>query len=426
VSCSTILIYLEVLASGLSEIEDIDGMDGVDYMDGMEEVISPFADRMLQVHRSFIREILKVTENPKTISFAGGLPNPRFFPVKEVAEATQKVLCESGAAALQYSTTEGYPPLRELIAERYARKGLDVDEVMIITGSQQGLDLLGKVFLNRGDRVIVEEPTYLAAIQSFGMFEVEFRSAPLHEDGVDPTALKAILKEREAKLFYAVPNFQNPTGVSYSEEVRREVAEAMRGHGTVFVEDDPYGELRFMGEEASSMRRYLGGKAVLLGSFSKVISPGLRLGWVCARSDVMEKLIIAKQAADLHTSILSQRIACQYLADNDVNQHMETVRSEYRKQRDLMVKMIEECFPAGVEYTKPEGGMFLWVTLPENMSSLELFDRAIKNDVAFVPGQAFYANGGGHNTLRLNFSNSDEDRIVEGMERLARSIEEMM
>jgi len=428
--CPIILIYLGGTAFELLGDEGMDGRDGMDGTNGMigtDEIISLFADRMLRVHRSFIREILKVTENPRTISFAGGLPNPKFFPVREVAEAAQKVFSESGQAALQYSTTEGYPPLREMIAERYAKKGLkvDADEVLITTGSQQGLDLLGKAFLNRGDQVIVEEPTYLAAIQSFRMFEAEFRSVPLQEEGVDPSALKAVLSDSQAKLFYAVPNFQNPTGVSYSEERRKEVAEAMRGHSTVFVEDDPYGELRFMGEEASSMRRYLGGKAVLLGSFSKVISPGLRLGWVCGRSDVMEKLVIAKQASDLHTSFLSQRIAYQYLADNDVSQHMELIRSEYKKQRDLMVKMIEESFPAGVEYTRPEGGMFLWVTLPENMSSLDLFDRAIKNDVAFVPGQAFYANGGGYNTLRLNFSNSDEERIVEGMGRLARSIEEM-
>jgi len=232
----------------------MDGRDGTNGVDGMDRVISPFADRMMRVHRSFIREILKVTENPRTISFAGGLPNPRFFPVKEVAEAAQKVFSESGEAALQYSTTEGYPPLRELIAERYAKKGLkvDADEILITTGSQQGLDLLGKAFLNRGDRVIVEDPTYLAAIQSFGMFEPQFRSVSLMEDGVDPNALRAVLSDSKAKLFYAVPNFQNPTGVSYSEERRREVAEVMRGHGTVFVEDDPYGELRFMGKEASS------------------------------------------------------------------------------------------------------------------------------------------------------------------------------
>ena len=396
--------------------------------EGADEAISPFAERMSRVPRSFIREILKVTEDPKTISFAGGLPNPRFFPVREVAEAAQKVLRESGEAALQYSTTEGYLPLRELIVERYARKGLKVDaeEILITTGSQQGLDLLGKAFLDKGDRVIVEEPTYLAAIQAFGIFEAEFRSVPLKEDGIDPRALAVALSEGPAKLFYAVPNFQNPTGVSYSEERRREVAGAMRGHATVFVEDDPYGELRFIGEEAPSMRRYLGGRAVLLGSFSKVISPGLRIGWACARSDIMERMVIAKQASDLHTSILSQRIAYQYLVDNDVSQQMETVRSGYRRQRDLMVKMIEESFPAGVDGTRLETGMFLWVTLPENMSSLELFDRAIKNDVDFVPGQAFYANGGGYNTLRLNFSNSDEERIVEGMGRLPRSIEEMM
>jgi len=403
-------------------------MDDMIGQRGVDEVISPFAERMSRVPRSFIREILKVTEDPRTISFAGGLPNPRFFPVREVAEAAQKVLRESGEAALQYSTTEGYLPLRELIVERYAMKGMKVDpeEVLITTGSQQGLDLLGKTFLDKGDRVIVEEPTYLAAIQAFRIFEPEFRSVPLKGDGIDPKALSAALSERPTKLFYAVPNFQNPTGVSYSEERRRMVARAMRGCRTVFIEDDPYGELRFIGEEAPSMRRFLGGKAVLLGSFSKVISPGLRLGWACARSDIMEKLVIAKQASDLHTSILSQRIAYQYLADNDVGEHLERIRSGYRRQRDLMVKMIEESFPAGVEYTRPEGGMFLWVSLPGGLSSLDLFNRAIENNVAFVPGQAFYANGGGDNTLRLNFSNSSEERIVEGMGRLAKSIEEMI
>ncbi|HII07930.1 MAG TPA: PLP-dependent aminotransferase family protein, partial [Methanotrichaceae archaeon] len=229
-------------------------------MDGMDEIISPFADRMSNVHRSFIREILKVTEDPRIISFAGGLPNPKFFPVREVAEAAQKVLSESGEAALQYSTTEGFLPLREMIAERYAKKGLKVDaeEILITTGSQQGLDLLGKAFLNKGDRVIVEDPTYLAAIQCFGMFEPEFRSVPLQEKGVDLDALKEALSEIMAKLFYAVPNFQNPTGVSYSEERRKDVASAMKDYGTVFIEDDPYGELRFMGEAASSMRPYLG------------------------------------------------------------------------------------------------------------------------------------------------------------------------
>lgn len=393
-----------------------------------EKMDSIFADRMLSAHKSFVREILKVTEDPRIISFAGGLPNPRFFPVREVAEATQKVLSECGAAALQYSTTEGHPPLREYIARRYAEKGLKVspEEILITTGSQQGLDLAGKVFLNKGDRVIMERPTYLAAIQSFGMFEPQFLSVPLQQDGMNTDALEDALSQSQVKLVYAVTNFQNPTGITYSHMKRQRIADMLKDYNAAFIEDNPYGDLRFMGEDVPSVKAFMGDQALLLGSFSKLVSPGFRLGWICAREEVMEKLIIAKQAADLHSSCFAQRVVHQYLVDNDINSHIANVRAAYRKQRDLMVKAIEESFPAGIEYTRPEGGMFLWVTLPEGMSSLELFNRAIKENVAFVPGQAFFANGGGANTMRLNFSNSDEERIMEGIARLGRAIKSMM
>lgn len=383
-----------------------------------------FADRMSCVHKSFVREILKVTEDPEIISFAGGLPNPRYFPVHEVAAATQKVLCECGEAALQYSTTEGYLPLREMIAQRYARQGLKVDpsEIMITNGSQQGLDLLGKAFLNKGDGIIVERPTYLAAIQSFGLFEPRFLSVPLQEDGVDPLALEETLSKNDAKLFYSVPNFQNPTGITYSEEKRRATAERLEGRGTVFIEDNPYGDLRFMGKDKPSMRSYLGDDAVLLGSFSKIVSPGIRLGWVCACPEIMEKLIIAKQASDLHSNYLCQRIVHRYLLDNDIEKHIAGIREAYGAQRDHMVQMMEECFPESVSFTRPEGGMFIWAALPESMSTLDLFHEASKEKVAFVPGQAFYADGGGKNTMRLNFSNCDKDKIGEGVKRLARVI----
>lgn len=387
---------------------------------------------MACAHKSFVREILKVTEKPEIISFAGGLPNPRCFPVREVSDATQKVLSESGEAALQYSTTEGYLPLREMIARRYARRGLNVkpSEILIVNGSQQGLDLLGKIFLNKGDGVVLERPTYLAAIQSFGLFEPEFHSIPLEEDGINPDALKNVLagnaskKAKAIKLFYSVPNFQNPTGITYSEEKLREVAETMAGKGTVFIEDNPYGELRFMGKDRPSMRSFLGDDAVLLGSFSKIVSPGMRLGWVCSSEDIMEKLIVAKQASDLHSNYLSQRIVHQYLLDNDIDQHISEIRKIYGEQRDCMVQTMQEQFPENVSFTRPEGGMFIWVTLPEEMSSIDLLHRAIKEKVAFVPGQAFYADGGGRNTMRLNYSNCDRERIVEGITRLARAISE--
>lgn len=385
-----------------------------------------FADRMSCVHKSFVREILKVTEDPEIISFAGGLPNPRYFPVQEVAAATQKVLSECGEAALQYSTTEGYLPLRETIAKRYAKQGMQVspDEILITNGSQQGLDLLAKAFLNKGDSVILERPTYLAAIQSFGLFEPKFHSIPLQEDGIDPEALGETLSENGAKLFYSVPNFQNPTGITYSRDKRQAVAEKLDGSGTVFIEDNPYGELRFLGEDMPSMRKYLGEDAVLLGSFSKIVSPGVRLGWVCACEEIMEKLIVAKQASDLHSNYLCQRIVHQYFADNDIEQHIAKIRRAYKDQRDFMVETMEDTFPENVSFTRPEGGMFLWATLPENMSSLDLFNRAIAMKVAFVPGQAFYADGGGSNTMRLNYSNSDNERIGEGIKRLAKAIRE--
>jgi 2-aminoadipate transaminase len=383
-----------------------------------------FADRMLHAHKSFVREILKVTEDPEVISFAGGLPNPRYFPVQEVAAATQRVLAECGEVALQYSTTEGYLPLREMIARRYVRAGLRVDasDIMITNGSQQGLDLLAKAFLNKGDGIIVERPTYLAAIQSFGLFEPRFLSVPLQEDGVDPAALEETLSRNDAKLFYSVPNFQNPTGITYSEEKRRATADALEGQSTVFIEDNPYGELRFMGQDKPSMRSYLGEDSVLLGSFSKIVSPGIRLGWVCACPEIMDKLIIAKQAADLHSNYLCQRIVHRYLADNDIGKHISRIRQAYGSQRDHMVRMMEECFPESVSFTRPEGGMFIWAALPESMSSLELFHEARAEKVAFVPGQAFYADGGGRNTMRLNYSNCDKDRIGEGVERLGRAI----
>ncbi|MGB5099087.1 MAG: PLP-dependent aminotransferase family protein [Methanothrix sp.] len=383
-----------------------------------------FADRMGCVHRSFVREILKVTEDPEIISFAGGLPNPRYFPVQEVAQAAQKVLSECGEAALQYSTTEGYLPLREMIVERYARKGVKVSasEILITNGSQQGLDLLSKIFLNKGDGVILERPTYLAAIQSFGFFEPKFHSIPLQEDGVDPQALEKVLLQDDARLFYSVPNFQNPTGITYSQDKLKAVAEKMSGGSTVFIEDNPYGDLRFMGEDRPSMRNFMGENAVLLGSFSKIVAPGMRLGWICACEEIMEKLIVAKQALDLHSNYLCQRIVHQYLKDNDIERHISKIRKAYREQRDFMVATMDETFPESVSFTRPEGGMFLWVTLPEGMSSLDLFNRAIKEKVAFVPGQAFFADGDGSNTMRLNFSNSDNDRILEGITRLAKVI----
>jgi len=381
-----------------------------------------FAKRMSKVPRSFVREILKVTDKPDIISFAGGLPHPDSFPYQEIAQAAEHVLSQEGKEALQYSTTEGYRPLRGYIAQRYQDKGLKVDseEIMITNGSQQGLDLAGKVFLDKDDIVLVERPTYLAAIQALGLYEPIFKSIPLLKDGIDTETLTNALEDSPAKLLYTIPNFQNPTGISYSLKKRLEVAKLIRNNETILVEDDPYGEIRFMGEHLPSIKNFLN-ESVFLGSFSKMISPGIRLGWIIAQEEFMEKLVTAKQASDLHSNYLAQRIVYRYLTEYNVEKQLNKIREMYRRQRDLMIAMIKEYFPSGVTYTEPEGGMFLWVTLPNGLSAMDLFDVAIKENVTFVPGEAFYTNGGEKNTLRLNFSNSDEGKIEEGMRRLGKA-----
>ena len=286
-----------------------------------------FADRMNRVHKSFIREILKVTEDSNIISFAGGLPNPKSFPVKEVEKSVSHVLSENGEECLQYGTTEGYRPLREYIAKRYLKTGLkvDADEILITNGSQQGIDLIGKVFLNKGDKILVESPTYLAAIQSFGMYEPDFKSVPLLEDGADMDALEKIMGSEKIKLFYSVTNFQNPTGITYSKQKRQEIAEILKNYDTVFVEDNPYGEIRFLGEDIPPVKAYLE-DSVLFGSFSKTVSPGMRLGWIVANEEIMEKIVIAKQASDLHSNYFTQRVVYQYLIDHEVDEHIEKIK----------------------------------------------------------------------------------------------------
>jgi 2-aminoadipate transaminase len=387
----------------------------------------PFARRMNKIPRSFVREILKVTEDPDVISFAGGLPNPLSFPVEEVKKATSKILDEEGEQVLQYSTTEGYAPLRDFIAKRYSHQGLNVDsdDILITNGSQQCLDLVGKIFLDPDDGVVMERPTYLAAIQAFGLFEPKFHSVDLMEDGVDTAALEKLLSTEDIKLFYAVTSFQNPTGITYSKEKRKEVADILKDHDTILVEDNPYGDIRFMGDDMTPIKAQLP-DSVLFGTFSKIVSPGMRMGWIVAPPEVMDKLVTAKQASDLHSNYFTQRVVHQYLQDNDVDGHIQNIRRLYKSQRDQMVKSIEKFFPDEVKHTEPEGGMFLWITLPEGMSSLELLEYAMDEKVAFVPGEAFYTEKPEVNTMRLNFSNCCEEEIVEGMQRLGRAIKKLM
>ncbi|MBN8222959.1 MAG: PLP-dependent aminotransferase family protein [Spirochaetes bacterium] len=380
-----------------------------------------FSDRISDVPRSFIREILKTTVRPEVISFAGGLPNRDLFPVAEIEEATLHVLRNNLKDSLQYSTSEGYLPLREYIAARYQKRhGLAVhpDEILITNGSQQGLDLLGKILLNEGDHVILEKPSYLGAIQALSLYQPRFETVPLLASGADIAALAEILQRSSPKLFYSVPNFQNPSGISYDDTTRRAVADILRAHRTFFIEDDPYGELRFRGKDQPSFRHYIPEQTILLGSFSKIVVPSFRLGWIVAPAKIMERLVVAKQAADLHTNFFCQKIIHRYLTTNDVDVHIATIRAAYGRQCDAMLQAMRKYFPPGVSFTEPEGGMFIWATLPEGQVALQLFDKAIQNNVAFVPGNPFYVTPGEYRTMRLNFSCVDPGTINAGIQRL--------
>ena len=387
-----------------------------------------FSNRISGVSPSFIREILKVAVDPSIISFAGGLPNRDLFPVEALQKATNDLFNDSGKDILQYSSTEGYLPLREMIVADYKRKGLDisVDEILITNGSQQGLDLLGKVLLNEGDQVLIEEPGYLGAIQAFEVYSAEFKSVPVHQDGMDIDALQQTLKTSNTKLMYTVPNFQNPSGISYTDENRRAVAECLATTKTLLIEDNPYGDLRFSGEEKQSFKALLPEQTILLGSFSKTVVPSFRLGWIVAPKALMEKLVIAKQAGDLHSNYFCQRVLHRFLQDNDLQEHIEEIIAVYGKQKLVMENAIKQYFPKQVTYLNPEGGMFLWVTLPEELSAMALFDKAIEQKVAFVPGDPFYVEKRGLNTLRLNFSSVDPDIIVEGIKRLGNVLHELL
>lgn len=387
-----------------------------------------FAARMAKTPKSFIREILKVTEDPRIISFAGGLPNPELIDVDGVARATAAVLAEDGRVALQYSTTEGYRPLRQFIADRYKKRlGLDIspDEILITNGSQQCLDLIGKVLISAGDHIAIERPGYLGAIQAFSLYEPVFHPILLHDDGPDPAQFAHALKANPIRFFYGVPNSQNPSGVTYSEQRRKDIAELLKGKDTLLVEDDAYGELNFAGKSQPSFRQYLPEQTLITGSFSKILAPGIRMGWVVAPPAIMEQLVIAKQASDLHSNYLSQRIAYEYLTHEDIDAKIHIIQARYKAQAELMVSLIKELMPASIRFTIPQGGMFVWVTLPDGISSTEVFERALKENVAVLPGTPFYTDGGGKNTLRLNFSNSSPEKIRAGIERLARVIRDM-
>jgi 2-aminoadipate transaminase len=380
--------------------------------------------RARKLTSSAIREILKVTERPEVISFAGGLPSPLTFPAERMREASDRILRDAPAAALQYSATEGYLPLREWVAARYSdnRAGHSVQirasQVLITTGSQQALDLLGKVLVCPDSPVLVETPTYLGALQSFSMYEPRYVQVATDADGLMPEALTAGLTAG-ARLLYTQPNFQNPTGRRLPLERRRALAEMAKTARFPIIEDDPYGALDYAGEPLPTMLSMAPNHIVHLGSFSKVLAPGLRVGYIIAPEELHFKLVQAKQATDLHTPSFTQRIVHEVVKDGFLDTHVPTIRALYRDQCAAMLSALERFMPQGVSWNRPEGGMFVWVTLPAQIDSMKLLEEAIAQNVAFVPGAPFYASEAQHNTLRLSFVTVPPARIDEGIARLA-------
>lgn len=370
---------------------------------------------------SFVRGILKAAADPNVISFAGGLPNPISFPQEEMLVSMERIVRTYGSSVFQYSVTAGLPELRQYIADRYNRKfglNLTIDNIIITTGSQQALDLIAKVLLDKGDGVIVEKPTYLAAIQAFALNQPVFYPVELTEEGLNLEQLKEALKHN-IKFIYTIPNFQNPTGLTYSAKNREQICEILKGQDVVLVEDDPYGELRFDGEQFP----YIGaGKlpnSILLGTFSKTVTPGMRTGFIISENTELLKYIsIAKEASDLHTNIFTQYLIWDYLMHNDYEVHISKIKELYKTQAEAMMEAMEKYFPSTVTYTRPHGGMFLWVTLPEGVSAMELFPKALEKKVAFVPGDPFYIQVKDVNTMRLNYTNADRETISEGIRRL--------
>ena len=388
-----------------------------------------FSQRAEKITSSTIREILKVTERPEIISFAGGLPAPVGFPLHDMNAAFDRVLGQNGRTALQYGPTEGYTPLREWVAADMQRRGagpVGTDEVLIVSGSQQALDLLGKLFIDPGSNVLVEAPSYLGALQSFSLYEPNYVTVPTDEGGLIPAGLTDE-RVRNARFIYALPNFQNPTGRTLTLERRQALAQRCAEAGVPIVEDDPYGDLRYAGEALPSLLalgRQAGATVVRLGSFSKVLAPGLRLGYIVAPAPIISKLVQIKQATDLHTSTLTQMAVYETIKDGFLDQHLPAVREIYREQCGYMLEAMQAHFPSTASWTQPEGGMFIWVTLPQHIDAHELLARAVAQNVAFVPGAPFFADEARHNTLRLSFVTVPEARIREGIAILGRLIAE--
>ena len=371
--------------------------------------------------------ILQAAADPKIISFAGVLPAPELFPVKEMKATVDKVFEEHGQEAMQYGAAKGVTALREVIQQHVKEKenvDSELDNVLVTTGSEQALDLVGKAFVDPGDTVLVEQPTYLCALDVFRSYGANFASVEMDEDGMKMDALEEALKANpNTKLIYTVPNFQNPTGRTMTEERRKQLAELAEKYDVYVLEDNPYGEIRFAGQHVPAVKSFdKSGHVLYMSTFSKTLAPGFRLGWLVADEDVVNKLTVLKQSADLHTDNLAQFAVAQFFADNDVDAHVKEISDLYGKRKDLMLEGIKKYFPEGVKYTNPEGGMFLWVEVPGVDDTVELFKECLEHDVAFVPGDPFFAGKAQPGAFRLNYSNMKEDQIEVGLKRLGAAL----
>jgi 2-aminoadipate transaminase len=395
-----------------------------------------YAQRTQRMSSSAIRELLKLTQEPDIISFAGGLPAPELFPIEAFRAASEKVLSEWGKTALQYSPTEGYLPLREFIVQKMARYGIEAEpeNVLVTCGSQQALDIIGKLLINPGDLILTEKPTYLGALQAWSAYQAEFVSVPIDQDGLQTGLLEEALCSGP-KFMYILPNFQNPGGVTLSLARRQALIDISDHYGAPIIEDDPYGELRYEGrhlpplvvldaeklrngDELEAEKGYFRGNVIYLSTFSKTLAPGLRLGWMVAPRSVIQRCVMAKQGMDLHSSTFVQMVAYEVAKDGFLEQHVRKIRQVYHERRDVMLNAMARYFPEEIQWTRPQGGLFLWVTLPDYLDAAAILEKAVAHKVAFVPGTAFYPDGSGHNTCRFNFSNAQPEQIEAGIQRL--------
>lgn len=390
------------------------------------------SEKMQALKPSAIREIFKALTDPTIISLAAGNPSPESFPVEDLARISSEIFSDSSTTALQYSVTEGYPPLREDVKARLASRfgiGRDFDMTIITSGGQQGIELLCKTMCDEGDTVIVEEPSFIGALNAFRSNGAKLVGIPMEDDGIDIGKLEDAMKNNpRAKILYLIPTFQNPSGTCMSLEKRKKVYDLAKKYNIIILEDNPYGELRFAGEEIPTIKSFdEDGYVVYSGSYSKVLSAGMRIGFICGPEAIVQKMVVAKQVEDVHTNIFFQMLCHRYIAECDMDKHVADIRKLYKHKCDLMLSELDKKMPKCVRYTRPEGGLFLWCTLPDNISQPDFVKAAMAKKVAVVPGQTFNSDPNSPSqSFRLNYSTPSDEQIVEGIDRLAETVKSML